>query len=577
MVYGNDESSSTSTSSLAIKTSPSPCSTLMLWANQLKEPNKIDAGMMPPPATTLPLNIRRSSLTGLLSCNSTDQTSPPILKSEIMDESSQNSILSNGAETLNHDSIDTFNNDSSMDGSNSVPEQMSLLNQSPLELIMQKNVALSNAFSPTLNQGLLNLANTSPLSVVDLRVKQEDDIAAQIQELVHPNLGDTTKMLPMNTNESNFLANFNEPKINDLKVQANDVPMFTPAHNSLTTTDQMLSNNFNAISQAVGPVLANDQQIQQTIEQQQSIFASPSLMTEAGTANSLNQILSFPSATQTISTSILATSPPNNSPLSADVMLNSQPVAAMNSSPTMLNVKSGNAASISPIADSDIIMNPTISPSMMCNNSSGDASNLMPNAVTMAEIAPPQQPESLFKNLMQPSTIKQTDAAVKNMILNAAAEILSSEPNSITAETTSNALMSLNPMITGDQASMNTNTPSITNILTNNDSKSSVVVLAGNWTLRRFSHDWLFISNSFNFPFIFCTGNNQLIQNVVAAAAAQNASDIIQNQVVTAEQMQIGSFPIPSKILNVQPTTTAASAAQISLSPAQQCLLSDIQ
>ena len=60
---------------------------------------------------------------------------------------------------------------------------------------------------------------------------------------------------------------------------------------------------------------------------------------------------------------------------------------------------------------------------------------------------------------------------------------------------------------------------------------------------------------------------------VVAAAAAQNASDIIQNQVV-ADQNQ---FQIGSQIVNVQPTTTAASAAAANLSPAQQSLLNNIQ
>lgn len=62
------------------------------------------------------------------------------------------------------------------------------------------------------------------------------------------------------------------------------------------------------------------------------------------------------------------------------------------------------------------------------------------------------------------------------------------------------------------------------------------------------------------------------IQNVVAAAAAQNASDIIQNQVVQTET--IGNYV---NHYNVQPTTKAASAAAANLSPEQQCFLNDIQ
>lgn len=66
---------------------------------------------------------------------------------------------------------------------------------------------------------------------------------------------------------------------------------------------------------------------------------------------------------------------------------------------------------------------------------------------------------------------------------------------------------------------------------------------------------------------------------VVAAAAAQNASDIIQNQVEYTEYdtMQMGQFSTNSQIVNVQPTVTAASAAAANLSPVQQSLLNNIQ
>lgn len=550
--------------------SPSTCSTLMLWANHLKESNKIDSGMMPPPSTTLPLNIRRTSISGLLTCGTSGQSSPPILKAEIMDENSQNSILSTGADTMNHDSMDTFTNDNSMDASNSAHSLLA----PPLELMMQKNVEMTNTFPSTLNQsGLLNIASSSninDLHGVDLRVKQEEDMAAQIQDLVNPNRNEN----------SSFLSAFNSPKMNDLKVQVNDVPIFNvnPSTNVMNnSTDVMLNNNLSGISHLVGPSLPTEQQIQQTIEQQQSVFTTQTLMTEAGTANGLNHMLSFPSSTQTISPNIMSTSPTNQSPLSADVMLNSQPISAMNTSPLLAVKTTTNNTSISPI-ESDIIMNPSISPTMMCNNQSNDANNsLIPNAATISDnsmlvSAPQPASEALLNNLMQPMSIERQD--VKNMILNAAAEILSSEPNSITPETTTNALMSLNNDTAPQQITNQPSPPSITNILTHSDSTSSVVVLAG---------------------------NNKLIQNVVAAAAAQNASDIIQvinnhfciqlrrakinnkhmflqNHIVPEVTVQMGSFPkISTQIVNVQPTTTAANAAAANLSPAQQNLLNNIQ
>lgn len=448
LAYGNDESRSMSpTPSPVLKNAPSTCTTLMLWANHLKETsNKIDAGIMPPPATTLPLNIRRTSLTGLLSgCGSSDQTSPPILKSEIMDENSQNSILSTGAESMSHDSMD-YVNDNSMDASNSA----TLMNQSALEM-------MANNFPPP--PPLMSMTSTSPINVVDLRVKQEEDMAAQIQDLVNPNLGETTA-------GPSFMEPFGRPKMSDLKVQVNDV-FNAPA------ADVMLNNNL------VLP-MAPEQHLQPAMGQAATVFGQQTLMTEAGTATGLNHMLSFPTAPSNISPSILSTSPTNQSPLSADVMLNSQPIPTINTSPnSMLTVE---PPVNNPTIESDIIMNSTISPTMMCTNNTTDANGLNSSIGDSPMLAQPAQPtsEALFNNMIQPMSMKQTDAVVKNMILNAAAEILSSEPNSITAETTSNALMSLN----NDQAPQSTpqhgSPPSITNILTHSDSTSSVVVLAGN-------------------------------------------------------------------------------------------------
>lgn len=455
------------TPSPVLTNSPSTCSTLMLhWANHLKETsNKIDAGIMPPPATTLPLNIRRSSLSGFVSCNSTDQSSPPLLKSEIMDENSQNSILSNGAESMNHDSMDYVHNDNSMDASNSG----TLMSSSPMNI-------MANSFqTSTPMMGIST--STSPITGIDLRVKQEEDMAVQMQELVHSNMTESPKLMTaVHPADATFMTPFDRTKLADLKV--NDVPMFN-ALSAPTNADVILHNNLSAISHDVAPQLTPDQHMQQTMEQQTTVFGQQGLMTEAGTASGLNHMLSYPNSTQTIQSNIMATSPTNQSPLSTDVMLNSHPIASINTSPTMLTIEPVNNPSI----ESDIIMNSTISPTMMCNNTSGDAGNLISNPIAIGDspmLAAPPQPTSgaLLNNLIQPMTMKQS-AVVKNMILNAAAEILSSEPNSITAETTTNALMSLNTEPAA-QPTQQHQSPSITNIMTHSDSTSSVVVLAGN-------------------------------------------------------------------------------------------------
>lgn len=539
--FGKEETRSTSPKSMTVmKRSSEPCPTLMLWAKHLKDSNKHDAvSLMPPPTTTLPMNIRRSSFSsGMLgTCSSSDQISPPLLKSEILDENSQNSMHSNGADSLNHDSMDTFNNDNSIDANS----QGAIMTQSPLDIIMQ---------GPVMNQtGLLNMSSTSPINVVDLRVKQEEELSAQMQDLVNPVMNE-------NSNTS-FMTPFTAA--NDLKIQVNEVPMYNAQSNLLATSpESMLRNSFNAMNCKTATAMVTDSQMQTAIDQQTNVYNAPSIMTEAGTASGLNHMLSFPTTTQAISPNILATSPTNQSPLSADVMLNSQPINPMNNSPTLMTVKSANnlATGINSCiqTESDIIMNPSISPTMMCNNPSNESSSLMPNNVAMPDapmLTAPTQPasETLLNNLIQPMTIEQSNAAVKNMILNAAAEILSSEPNSITHETTTNALMSLNAETSQSQTSQHSSSPTITNILTHTDSTSSVVVLAG---------------------------NNKVIQNVVEAAIVQNAHEIIQNHVVPADSIQMGTFAQNSQVVNVQPVTTA-SAAAANLSPAQQSLLNNIQ
>lgn len=583
MCYTNDDSSSSSSSSPVAANASTSCSALMLWANQLNEPkNERDAGMMPPPTTTLPLNIRRSSLTGLLSCSSSDQISPPILKSEIMDENSQSSLHSTGPDTMNHDSMDHFANEHSIDSSNSAPSQVNMLAATPLELIMQKNGVLSNPFQQTIDQNsLMEIAS----NVVDLRVKQEEEMVAQIQELVNQNSSDN----------ADLLVGVGRPSVDT-------IPMFSvtaAASGNATSAEVMFNNSLNTIGQSVVTATPTDHQMQQALEQSNAFPTHQGLMTEGGTATTMNHILSYPNAVQAMSPNILSTSPASSSPLSQDVMLNSQPAAALNVSPSMMNGNGSNIAPIVPIttsqSESEIILNPTISPTMMCHNTNADANNLMANTVAMGESAmlagtlPSAQQSStsdaILTNLMQPMSIKQSPVAVKNMILNAAADILSSEPNSITTETTMNALMSLNsgPMCAQERSSptlsatqgasspSNVNllsqstsamimpnhhhfegpaTQSIANILTNNDSTSSVVVLAG---------------------------NNQLIQNVVAAAAAQNATEIIQNQIVPAETM-LNNFAMPNHIspqmINVQSTPSSATAG---LNQVQQNFLNNLQ
>jgi len=123
-------------------------------------------------------------------------------------------------------------------------------------------------------------------------------------------------------------------------------------------------------------------------------------------------------------------------------------IAAQTNSPQVVN-------NMSP----DIILNPTVSPTMMCHeqtdhnnllNSQVSLNNAMLNAINL----PHTTQETILNNIIQPVMTQHTEAlhiphktppvSVKNMFLNAAAEILTSQTSPMNAETTINALMSLN-------------------------------------------------------------------------------------------------------------------------------------
>lgn len=529
-----------SSSSSSAKSTPMSNNTLMLWTHHLGEPKNeiMDAGMMPPPTTTLPLNIRRTSLGNLLTA--ADQISPPILKCEIMDENSQGSIISNGPELMSHESMDHYGSENSLDGSNSAhtPEQlqnMTIMNSSPLGLLLQKNVEMTTAaFSTPMDQSeavtLMDIDST-PLNCVNLRVKQEQEIAAQIQELV------TNPSTTANT--ASLLT-----KINEIKAQVEATPLYTASTAATDNeTDAMFANELANLNTAVNAITTTNQL-------NQNVYEAQVLMTEAGTAAAaLNEILTYPSNTNAVAPRILSPSPPSTSPLASDVMLNAASAASI-SSGALIPSAVGTSSALSPLTinqpESDIILNPTISPTMMCTTT-GDTNPLLNSQVTVGDptiltvtlpTTTSQTNSAYFNNLMQPLTMKTN--AVKNMILNAAADILSSEPNSINPETTMNALMSLNtaPLMTQENQPI----PQPTTLAVTTANLTGGIVSMPNGTQQTTAgsvqphHSYesqatqsltnMLPSNTNTSSVVVLAGSNDLIQNVVAAAT-QSGTNII--------------------------------------------------
>lgn len=396
----------------------------MIWTPSMEPIQEIDSGMMPPPST-LPLNVRRSSNSML-----GEQISPPLMKTELNDESSQSSLPDTALDRMTI-------NENSMDGSsiNDIYVQHRIRKRSidimdsnsmmgtPVEMLIRDSNSLSGFTS---RDGQMNLLQTP--DIVDLRIKQEQ-MAAQLHQFEMVSKAE----VDLNQSVNKFLSNLDS---SSLSPRVDPVAVALYANNS---------NNNDVLLQEINNInnLATTNSVMN-----QSTFGH-GLMTEANPATTLNQILSYPQ--NPINEQLMDTS---NSNHSHDVILNSQPAASINSpnSLTMLTSPNVNAEHN---MSSDVILNPSVSPSMMCQ--SGDS---MPPQVTSVLACHPMQQQSpqdtLLNNLMQTDSIhipRTSPVAVKNMILNAAADILSSQPSQISAENTINALISLNssPMITDNQ------------------------------------------------------------------------------------------------------------------------------
>lgn len=488
--------------------SSNPGCPIMIWNPTTDQPiNELDSGMMPPPST-LPLSVRRPSSAGQYSA---DQISPPMLKSELIDENSQSSL----PDTMNHDSMDRLqtpgSNENSMDGVSPLKDNCAVLQYAvqqqqqqqhrirkqsidlmdsnslmvgggggptgtnAVDIMMHDSNSMSTFPSHDTRMDMMQLDSSSPkLKVVDLRVKQEQ-IAAQLQQYVNNTkaAADAQQQLlqiaPANASFCNkFLTNLDSANVSGMNgggagpCDSVAVALFSQNSNNnsssnndvIFTTQTMNNLNVSTNTSNIDPR-----------------YSQHNLMTDANVAAAASamspHILSYSPTTSPGTNASLMDA--IHSPLSQDVILNS-PVSHLggnNSSAnmSMLASPTTNVPQNAMNMSSDIILNPTVSPTMMCHTN--DQSNLIQTQVTsvltchpMAAagqnvqtsptimggmmqpiISPPQQQQQQDQPIHIPRT---SPVAVKNMILNAAADILSSQPSAISAESTINALISLN-------------------------------------------------------------------------------------------------------------------------------------
>uniref|UniRef100_U5EFX6 Nuclear factor of activated T-cells 5 n=1 Tax=Corethrella appendiculata TaxID=1370023 RepID=U5EFX6_9DIPT len=424
--------------------------------------NELDSDMMPPPVNLLPLCVRRPSLLAEQIQNISSPPSQSIMKSElIIDENTRSPIN----ETLNPDSLERFpgSSDNSLDNNlmyrqtNSVvPTAMDISeDNSNISMIVNDgtidmntinhhrnlhhpmstiiNETGLNVFHPAtasvppaahimnniMDTNELNNSRTTPnandLKVIDLCIKQEQmDAAVKQSQLV--------QFIAATTNSNDPIPNINE--VNELKAQLEVETLFNATQQPSTqieTTFPTNMMNHHHDAQLLG------MQTQQNTIIPTSVTANPQQQPQTIDTTVTQDIILNSQSAITITT--------NNLPLLATTQQN------------QTNVNSATQA-LSP----EIILNPTVAPSsIMCQNTNDP--NLLTSQVlnNMAVMAASQQaqappPSTIIPPMIEPTPEQKATSAnvVKNMILNAAAEILTTNEPSVTTQTTINALMSLN-------------------------------------------------------------------------------------------------------------------------------------
>lgn len=228
----------------------------------------------------------------------------------------------------------------------------------------------------------------------------------------------------------------------------------------------------------------------------------------------------------------------------------------------------------------------------MCQTGTGDASlNQVPLGesallpVTVGTATQSSSPNAMMNNLiMPPATIsphnseaaslhhismKQTPVAVKNMILNAAADILSSEPNSISTENTINALMTLTTPSMTDVVHPE---PQLTQVTTSN-----MALMTDHAAMQPQVNAEPMLMQSHN-PFE--NQQTQSMSNMFTQSDATTAAAAVLNVVAAAVQSEaamMNNYSMPSMNLNTQIMTMQTTSPTNAMCPPQTTFLNEFR
>lgn len=400
------------------------------------------------------------------------------MKAELLDENSQGSQDNNNMIGINSDGLDHMSaavgcSDSPMDGSQpkdicysggqqqQTTQQRRIYRKHSIDMMDSDSdgLILAGVQMPRNGSNSMNAFDSmlqidqsaADMKGVDLRIKQEQqniNLAAQIQQLKNEAhlLSAVQAQVSREQSVNKFLLDVaadaqhqRQQVVDSVTVALFANQQINPVATSVTPQDVIFNAELNHLNQQINNVNKTTSAIEQSILAHNMMVTEPSAP-EANAA--MAHMLGFTTAAQPMN----MMNSNSASPLSSqDIILNSTP--SLNSP---LSILTGNPMGT---VSSDIILNPTVSPSMMCTNSSDNGNVIMPS-VQVSSVRSCHQPmnqqqspqEPLLNGLIVPDPIHipRSPVAVKNMILNAAADILSSTPSTISPETTISALISLN-------------------------------------------------------------------------------------------------------------------------------------
>lgn len=363
--------------------------------NVVETKHEIDSGMMPPPITTqIPMGLRRSSLSGttpmitdqqLVHLNSV-ANAEAALKSELLDENSSHTPLA--AEALH--SPEVLNPHSP----NGLQYRAHYTRKTSMDTIMydQSNSHPGFPVPATAAAAVAAAVDLNPAAVavaVELAVKNEI-VKHVVQQHQQPQ-------------QQQQAANVHK-LINDLTKSTSVVNSNGNSEPALFASSPVIDHALTDILQQKVGVLSHTHSHQHP------------LTPATATNNALTRSISLSSNNSSSSLSGSENSP-NSSPITQDIILNSEPAAVLGAGlplQQLATVPAGPVANSTSTLSTDIIMNPAVSPSTILCSANGAATAVVPNILAPHQVT---MANSILNDIAMQAEPTQQDAAVAALAL----------------------------------------------------------------------------------------------------------------------------------------------------------------